>query len=279
MKKDKLFLQNEKLKTYDYTIPSNSREISTRRILRCLDWIPIFLAMGIVWRRRWWRFLVGGINRPVIFLAIFAWNLKGGNTAIKGYLGYLIPGLVVMAAVSASYSDLVNWFTLRRTYYRVLDEYLLSPISNSSLLLGHVLGGAVKGFLIALIVYLSSNLFMNGLHLNPLIFLQLFIICLTFASLAVAVAMVAGGDKDVLMFTNLIVFPMTFFCGTFFPVDRLPGFLKIGSWFLPLTAATYNLRSLALNGLNNFSWFIQSLAWLFILYLSAFILLRLRRED
>jgi len=133
--------------------------------------------------------------------------------------------------------------------------------------------------LIAVAVFVTAHFFTQGFYFKPLFFLQLFIICLTFACVAVAVAMIAGGDKDALMFTNLIVFPMTFFCGTFFPVERLPGLLKIGSWFLPLTAATYNLRGLALTGVNNLCWFGQSLGWLGVLYLVAYFLLTLRRED
>ena len=247
-------------------------------MLRWPDWLPIILTMGIIWRRRWWRFLVGGINRPLIFLALFAWNL-GEGTGIDGYLGFLVPGLVVMAAVSASYSDLVNWFTLRRTHFRVLDEYLLAPVSNASLVSGQILGAAGKGFLMALLTFLVAHLFVQGFLLPPLFFLQLLIICLTFAALAVAVAMVAGGDKDVLMFTNLVVFPMTFFCGTFFPVERLPGALGTVSWFLPLTAATYNLRSILLTGEGHLGWFMQSIAWLAAIYLLAYFLFKKRRED
>ena len=246
----------------------------------CLDWLPIVLAMGLVWRRRWWRFFIGGINRPLIFLAIFAWNLGGSAATAKGsYMGFLVPGLVVMAAVSSGYSDLVNWFTLRRTFYRVWDEYLLAPISNTSLLIGHVLGAACKGFVLALLVFLVARFFVYGFFVPLLFFVQLFIICLTFACLAVAVAMVARGDKDTLMFTNLIVFPMTFFCGTFFPVEQLPGPLAFLSRVLPLTAATYNLRALALAGAGHTGWFLQSLGWLVSLYLLAYFLLRMRRED
>lgn len=248
----------------------------------CLDWLPIVLAMGLVWRRRWWRFIIGGVNRPLIFMAIFAWNLgDSASTATGDYLGFLVPGLVVMAAVSAGYSDLVNWFTLRRTYFRVLDEYLLAPISNTSLLIGHVLGAGCKGFVWALLVFLAARFFVRGFFLPPLFFVQLLVICLTFACLAVAVAvaMIAGGDKDTLMFTNLIVLPMIFFCGTFFPVERLPGALASLSRVLPLTAGTYNLRALALSGAGQPVWFLQSLGWLAGLYLLAYFLLKMRRED
>ncbi len=259
---------------------ADSARTAVARAAPCLDWLPIVLALGIIWRRRWWRFLIGGLNRPLIFLAIFAWNLGDpAAPAAGGYLGFLIPGLVVMAAVSASYADLVNWFTLRRTFYRILDEYLLAPISNASLLAGYILGAAGKGFATALAVFLAAHLFVGGFHITPLFFLQLFVVCLTFACLAVAVAMVAGGDKDALLFTNLVVFPMTFFCGTFFPVERLPGFLKLVSWSLPLTAATYNLRGLALTGASNLSWLGQSLGWLGACYLLAYCLFKLRRED
>jgi ABC-type multidrug transport system permease subunit len=245
-----------------------------------LDWLPIVLAMSLVWRRRWWRFLVGGLNRPLIFLVIFAWNLGDRTTTATGsYLGFLVPGLVVMAAVSASYADLVNWFTLRRTHLRVLDEYLLAPISNHSLLIGHVLGAGIKGFLTSLVVFLTASLLVRGFQFSVLCFIQLLIISLTFACLAVAVAMVAGGDKDTLMFINLIVFPMTFFCGTFFPVEQLPGVLGHLSWGLPLTAATYNLRAFVLTGTGQPGWFFQSLGWLAGLYMTAYLLLKWRRED
>lgn len=241
-------------------------------------WLPLVLAMGLVWRRRWWRFLVGGLNRPVLFLLLFAWNFKE-NAAGVHYLHFLVPGLVVMAAVTASYSDLVNWFTLRRTFYRVLDEYLLAPLGTRSLLAGHLIAGGGKGVLMALIVYLAAWAIVGGFKLSFFFVVQLAVIAFTFAALAVAVAMVARGDKDVLMFTNALVFPLTFFCGTFFPVERLPGVFTKASWFLPLTAGTYNLRSLALQGVNHWSWFLQSLGWLGALYLLAYLLLEWRRQD
>lgn len=245
-----------------------------------LDWLPIVLTMGIVWRRRWWRFIIGGLNKPVIFLAIFAWNLGGfRNDAAGSYLGFLVPGLLVMAAVSSSYGDLVNWFTLRRVFYRVLDVYLLAPLSNTSLLIGHIMGAGLKGFIISGIVFLASQFFVKGFHFTFYFLLQLLIICLTFACLAVAMAMIAGREKDAMMFTNLVVFPMTFFCGAFFPVDRLPGILEQVSWCLPLTAATYNLRRLAITGVNSLSWFAQSLVWLGAFYILAYFMLKKRRED
>ncbi|MBC7342417.1 MAG: ABC transporter permease [Clostridia bacterium] len=242
------------------------------------SWLPLVLAMGLVWRRRWWRFLVGGVNRPLIFLALFAWNLKHAAGGVE-YLQFLLPGLVVMAAVTASYTDLVNWFAVRRTVYRVLDEYLLAPVSTASLLAGHVLAGGGKGLVVALVVYFGGWAVMGDFSFPLLFAVQLAVVCLLFASLAVVVAMIAGGDRDVLMFTNLAVFPMTFFCGTFFPVERLPGALAKLSWFLPLTAGTYNLRGLALTGAPHWNWFGQSLGWLAGFYLLAYLLLNWRRQD
>jgi ABC-type multidrug transport system permease subunit len=251
-----------------------------RMFMNCMDWVPIVVAMGLVWRRRWWRFIIGGINRPLIFVLIFFWNLGGHTvTAASNYMGFLVPGLVVMAAVSSSYSDLVNWFVLRRTFYRVLDEYMLAPISYSSLLIGHVLGAASKGFALALLLFISVRIFVHGFFIPLFFLIQLFVICLTFACLAVAVAMVAGSDKDTLMFTNLIISPMTFFCGTFFPVEQLPGPLSHLGWSLPLTAGTYNLRSLALTGIGHINWFLQSMGWLIGLYFIAYFLLKMKRED
>ncbi|MEW6183928.1 MAG: ABC transporter permease [Bacillota bacterium] len=240
-------------------------------------WLPLVLAMGLVWRRRWWRFVVGGLNRPLIFLALFAWSFKG--TAAASHLHFLVPGLAALAAVSGSYGDLVNWFTLRRKYFQVLDECLLAPVSTRSLLVGHLIGGGAKGLVVAALVYLSGWAVAGGLCFNPLFLLQLAVIAFTFAALAVAVAMVANGDKDVLIFTNLVVLPMTFFCGTFFPVEGLPGVLSKLAWFLPLTAGTYHLRALALGEPVHWGWLAQSIGWFCALYTLAYLLLCWRRQD
>ena len=113
----------------------------------------------------------------------------------------------------------------------MLDEYLLAPISNTSLLVGHIMGAGTKGFLVSGIVFLTSQIFVKGFHLTFNLFLQLFVVCLTFACLAVATAMIAGGEKDSIMFSNMIVSPMTFSVAPF--PGREPGNPGQVSWFLP----------------------------------------------
>jgi hypothetical protein len=99
-------LHNEEIESLAALKGGNAASGANRLFIKraYLDWAPIVLAMGMVWRRRWWRFIIGGLNKPVIFLAIFAWNIGGYRSDASGsYLGFLVPGLLVMAAVSSSY--------------------------------------------------------------------------------------------------------------------------------------------------------------------------------
>ena len=106
-----LLLHNEEIENLTTLKGGNAAVGATWSVTKrtYLDWLPIVLSMGMVWRRRWWRFVIRGLNKPVIFLAIFAWNMGGYRTDASGsYLGFLVPGLLVMAAFSSSYGDLVN---------------------------------------------------------------------------------------------------------------------------------------------------------------------------
>jgi ABC-type multidrug transport system permease subunit len=45
-----------------------------------------------------------------------------------------------------------------------------------------------------------------------------------------------------LAYTHFLITPMGFFCGTFFPLDNLPGWLALPMQALPLTQVTIALR-------------------------------------
>jgi ABC-type multidrug transport system permease subunit len=71
--------------------------------------------------------------------------------------------------------------------------------------------------------------------------------------------------------SNFIVTPMSFLCGTFFPLDRFPLFLRKIIEFLPLTQTVSGMRS----GANAALSFIPPLAllvWLVLLIPVAIIL-------
>ena len=67
--------------------------------------------------------------------------------------------------------------------------------------------------------------------------------CLIFACFGVIAGFMAESHEDTAMFSNFFIMPMAFFCGTFFPVEKLPAFIRWILYFLPLTHATDALRA------------------------------------
>ncbi|MDI6781419.1 MAG: ABC transporter permease, partial [bacterium] len=64
-----------------------------------------------------------------------------------------------------------------------------------------------------------------------------------FACFGVISGFWAKSHEDTSTFANFFIMPMAFFCGTFFPIENLPGFIKGFLYFLPLTHASKALRS------------------------------------
>jgi ABC-type multidrug transport system permease subunit len=62
-------------------------------------------------------------------------------------------------------------------------------------------------------------------------------------------------------FSNLVILPMTFLCGTFFALNDLPDAVKVVLYALPLTQSSECLRATALG---------QSFPWLLLTVLLAF---------
>ncbi len=70
---------------------------------------------------------------------------------------------------------------------------------------------------------------------------------LMFASLGFFAAMIIDTHYDLNRFTTFVINPMSFLCGTFFSLRKLPYILRIIIEAFPLTHSVRAIRSLALN--------------------------------
>lgn len=184
---------------------------------------------------------------PLLFLISFGWGL-GRNINLSGtsYLDFVVPGIVSLSAMNASYNATGVSLNISRLYFKTLEEFLVSPISTWALALGNILGGCFQGLLSALIILFLAQLFGAHLHYNFAFFLTVFLTCFMFAALGLVAAMVARSHEDMARFGTFFIFPMGFLCGTFFQIEKLPAaaaaFIKV----LPLTHSTELLRAAAL---------------------------------
>jgi ABC-type multidrug transport system permease subunit len=69
-----------------------------------------------------------------------------------------------------------------------------------------------------------------------------------FACLGVITGMLAKSHEDTSTYNNFLILPMSFFSGTFFPLDGLPAAIKGIIYLLPLSHTNILIRKAAMDG-------------------------------
>ena len=222
------------------------------------NWYPIFLREMLLFRKRLLRlgYLFSAMLVPIIYLIAFGLGL-GRSVQLQGssYLTFLIPGLVAMTSMNNSYTWVASSLNLNRLYFKGFQIFIQAPISPSAIMVGEVLAGMVKGLFASLLIIIVGFLTPSGFSVTPLFVITLLLNCFLFANLGVVTGMRAKSPEDTSIYSNFFIMPMAFFSGTFFPLDKVPAFIKPIIYILPLTHANIVIRKAAMDqeGLISFA--------------------------
>ncbi len=215
------------------------------------EWYPVFLREMLLFRRRLLRlgYLFSAMVVPIIYLIAFGLGL-GTRVQMAGtdYLSFLIPGLVAMSAMNNSYTWVASNMNLNRLYFKTFQVFVQAPIRSSSIMIGEVLAGMVKGLFASALIIVVGLLTSSRFSLSIPFAGTLLLTCFLFASLGVITGMVSKSHEDTVTYSNFFIMPMAFFSGTFFPVHEMPAFIKEIIYILPLTHANIVIRKEALDG-------------------------------
>lgn len=173
--------------------------------------------------RIWPQTLLPPAITMVLYFVIFG-NLIGRQIGDMGgfsYMEYIVPGLIMMAVITNSYSNVVSSFFSSK-FQRSIEELLVSPVSPHVILLGYVAGGVVRGLLVAVIVSLLS-LFFTRLQVHHLgVTLLVMLLTATLFSLGGFVnAVFARNFDDISIIPNFVLTPLTYLGGVFYSINLL----------------------------------------------------------
>jgi ABC-2 type transport system permease protein len=219
--------------------------------MRLTGWFPIFLREMLLFRRKLLKpgYLVSAMLVPLIYLAVFGLGL-GKSVRLNGsdYISFLIPGLVAMSSMNNSYTWVASSLNLNRLYFKTFQIFIQAPVSAGAIMLGEVLAGMVKGLFAALLLVVMGLCIPGHFAVTPLFILAMVSNCFMFACLGVITGMLAKSHEDTSTYNNFFILPMSFLSGTFFPLDRLPAFLKGVIFLFPLTHTNIVIRKETLDG-------------------------------
>lgn len=213
------------------------------------DIYTVFWRDWVVLDRRLGKFILSRMVTPVLYLVAFGWGLGRGMQMNGGsYLDFIVPGIMAMNAMNISFNSVASPLNMARLYHRTFEEYLIAPIGAISFVIGKILAGSLRGLLSCVIIFLLAHLFGATLHLSITFILVLALISLLFGAMGLIAAMVINSHEDMGNFSTYFLLPMSFLCATFFSIDALPSVLRLVIEILPLTHATYALRTLGAGG-------------------------------
>ena len=96
--------------------------------------------------RIWMQTILPPMITTALYFIIFG-NLIGsqiGDMDGYKYMDYIVPGLILMAIITNSYSNVVSSFYSAK-YQNHIQEMLVAPLPNYVILLGFVAGGVARG--------------------------------------------------------------------------------------------------------------------------------------
>jgi len=210
-----------------------------------MTWFPIFYREMLIFKKKLLKlgYLFSAMVVPIIYLLTFGLGL-GRNLYINGndYITYLLPGLVAMSSMNNSYTWVASALNLNRIYFKTFQIFVQAPINSSSIMIGEVLAGMIKGLFASLLIVIVGFLTTNEIFITMPFIIGVIINCFMFASLGVITGMITKTHEDTSTYNNFFILPMSFFSGTFFPIDRMPIIIKELIYIFPLTHANILVR-------------------------------------
>ena len=176
--------------------------------------------------RIWVQTIVPPAITMTLYFIIFG-NLIGrriGSMDGFDYMQYIAPGLIMMSVITNSYGNVVSSF-FGAKFGRHIEEMLVSPMSNSAIIVGHVAGGVLRGLLVGLLVTVIALFFTRLEVSHPLIMISMVLLSSTVFALAGFInAIFAKKFDDISIIPTFVLTPLTYLGGVFYSISLLPEF-------------------------------------------------------
>ena len=210
------------------------------------------LAVATLWQREIVRFLrqrsrvVGAFVQPIVFWALLGGGLSAsfhppGAPSGAGYLEYFYPGTIALVLLFTAIFATISVVEDRRAGF--LQGVLVAPVSRASIVLGQSLGGTslavLQGGLFLVLAPLGGMSLSVARVVATTATMAVVAFGLTNLGLVIAWRMESTQGFHAIM--NLVLLPIWFLSGAFFPATGLPTVLQ---WVMAVDPLTYGVAAL-----------------------------------
>jgi lipooligosaccharide transport system permease protein len=210
---------------------------------------PVVMRNLLVWRKLAVASVLGNIAEPLIVLVAFGYGLGSlvGQVGGLPYILFLASGSICMSTMNAASFEAMYSAFSRMHVQKTWDSILNAPVTLDDIVFAEMLWAGAKALFSAAAIALV--LVVLGISREPTLLVALpllFIVGVVFGAAALVVNALAGSYDFFTYYFTLVLTPMAFLSGVYFPLEQLPPWLQAVSAWLPLTAAVELVRPLVI---------------------------------
>ncbi len=186
--------------------------------------------------RTLWQSIATPVITTSLYFIVFGAGMGSRIADIKGvtYGSFIVPGLIMLSLLTQSVANASIGIYFPK-FTGTVFELLSAPISAVELVVGFVGAAATKSMVIGLIILLTSGLFVPLRVDHPLAMLAfLLLTSISFSMFGFIIGIWAKGFEQLNVVPALILTPLTFLGGSFYPLSFLPEPWRTVSLFNPV---------------------------------------------
>ncbi len=186
--------------------------------------------------RIWTQTLIPPVITTCLYFLIFG-NLIGpriGSMQGHAYIDFIVPGLILMSVITGAYTNVASSFFSAK-FQRFIEELMVSPMPNFTILLGYLAGGICRGIIVGVVVMAVAGAFTTVTFSAPGVLIATFLLTATVFSLGGMLnGMFAKTFDDISIIPNFVLTPLIYLGGVFYSVQLLPDFWQKASLTNPI---------------------------------------------
>lgn len=223
-------------------------------------------------KRDFYKITLAAMIAPLMYILVFGMGIQTISHG-QSYLSFLIPGVVALTTMNASFGAIAQNLNVQRLYERAFDQVMISPTPLWQFVTGQIIGGSLRGIYAGCVIILLVSPIGIKLCFNVWSFLVMLLNGAVFSTLGVVVSFYAKSHTDVPRFSNYVIMPMAYLCNTFFSAESMPHGIKEIIEYLPLSQASGMIRDIANGETFSFTGILVLLVYLAVLTAAAFLYL------
>jgi ABC-2 type transport system permease protein len=214
---------------------------------------------------------------------LFVLDQKAVNVRNLKYIDFLVPGIIAMAIMQLGVFSIVFVMVQYRSK-GIMKRLLVTPMKPIEFITGQVVTRMLVSVLQVIVILTMAvlifriNIIGNYLAIIFLVFLG----GLLFISMGFTMSTIAKTEESAAPVANIIIFPMLFLSGVFFPFEAMPQWLQNIAYYFPLRFLAHAMRAVMTEGAS--LWAIRTdiywlIIWSAVMIILAVSFFRFSQED